>query len=83
MPIREYQAANPEKGCDYCRKRFERLEHFNEPAMAKCPRCGADLVRLISAPRVGASQSGADDRARRAGFHKLKKISHGEYEKIY
>jgi hypothetical protein len=32
---------------------------------------------------VGASQTGADDHAKRAGFHKLKKISHGEYEKIY
>ena len=83
MPIREYQAVNPEKGCDYCRNSFERIEHLNEPPASKCPQCGAELVRLISAPSVGASQTGADDRAKRAGFHKLKKISHGEYEKIY
>ena len=83
MPIREYQSGNPEKGCDYCRYRFERIERLNEPVLVKCPKCGAELVRLISAPRVGASQTGADDRAKRAGFHKLKKISHGEYEKIY
>lgn len=83
MPIREYQAGNPEKGCSVCRNRFERIERLNEPVMSKCPQCGAELLRLISAPRVGASQTGADDRARRAGFHKLKKISRGEYEKIY
>ncbi|MDO9541452.1 MAG: zinc ribbon domain-containing protein [Kiritimatiellia bacterium] len=83
MPIREYQASNPENGCDYCRNRFERIERLNEPTPLKCPQCGADLIRLISAPSVGASQTGADDRAKRAGFHKLKKISHGEYEKMY
>lgn len=83
MPIREYQAGHPEKGCNYCRDRFERIERLNEPALTKCPQCGAELIRLISAPRVGASQTGADDRAKKAGFHKLKKISKGEYEKIY
>ena len=83
MPIREYQSSNPEKGCEYCRNRFERIERLNEPVVLKCPQCGAELVRLISAPSVGASQTGADDRAKRAGFHKLKKISHGEYEKMY
>ena len=83
MPIREYQAGNPEKGCQDCRNRFERLEKLDDPPLLKCERCGAEVVRLISAPRVGASQSGADTRARQAGFHKLKKISKGEYEKVY
>jgi len=83
MPIREYQAKRPETGCQMCRNGFERLENVNERPLPKCPQCGVDLVRLISAPRVGASQSSADTRARQAGFHKLKKISKGEYEKIY
>lgn len=83
MPIREYQTSNPEKGCKYCRNRFERIELLHAPAILQCPQCGAELVRLISAPRVGASQTGADGRAKRAGFHKLKKVSRGEYEKIY
>jgi len=83
MPIREYQSGDPQKGCNYCRNSFERIERIKDTPLLKCPRCGADIIRLISAPRVGASQTGADDRAKRAGFHKLKKISHGEYEKIY
>ncbi len=83
MPIREYQALNPEKGCKICRDRFERIERLDETPLLKCPECGAGVVRLISAPRVGGSRSGADDRAKRAGFHKLKKVSKGEYEKMY
>lgn len=83
MPIREYQASNPGKGCEICRKGFERLESLKQEPALKCPKCGAELVRLISVPRMGASKSGADNRAKQAGFHKLKKISRGEYEKIY
>jgi len=83
MPIREYQSKDPKKGCQLCRNSFERIERLNDPRLCKCPQCGADIVRLISAPRVGSSQSGSDDRAKRAGFHKLKKISKGEYEKMY
>jgi putative FmdB family regulatory protein len=83
MPIHEYRAADPENACQYCRNGFERLEKLNAPPLMKCERCGAEVARLISAPRVGASRSGADDRAKHAGFHKLKKISKGEYEKVY
>ncbi|MDD5482983.1 MAG: zinc ribbon domain-containing protein [Kiritimatiellae bacterium] len=83
MPIREYQAGDPAGGCAFCRNGFERFERGSGPVVLKCPQCGAKIVRLISAPNVGASQSNADARAKQAGFHKLKKISRGEYEKIY
>lgn len=83
MPIREYRAGNPERRCQFCRNGFEQLEGLNQKPLLKCPQCGAELERLISAPRVGASQSSADHKAKQAGFHKLKKISKGEYEKIY
>jgi len=83
MPIREYQAKHQRKGCDRCRLPFERIERPGEQPLRQCPECGGAVIRLISAPRVGASRSGADARAKSAGFHKLKKISKGEYEKIY
>ncbi len=83
MPIREYQARDPARACDSCRSRFERIERLTEDPLQSCPSCGAALVRLISAPAVGSSQSGLDDRAKSAGFHKLKKTSKGEYEKLY
>lgn len=51
--------------------------------MLRCPRCGAPVEKQWSAPRVGHSVSNFDDRARSAGFHKLKKTGTGEYEKKY
>lgn len=83
MPIREYQAKNPDKGCQICRARFERFESLREKPLLKCPLCGADLDRLLAAPNIGASKTGLDTRAKQAGFHKLKKLGKGEYEKIY
>ena len=83
MPIYEYQARTPAKGCNHCRKAFDHLQSLSAPRLTACPDCGAELVKLISAPRVGGSQSNFDDRAKSAGFSKLKKVSTGEYEKQY
>ena len=83
MPIYEYQCSEIKRSCGYCRDGFESLRKLSDPPLECCPRCGAPVVKLISAPAVGASHSGLDDRAKSAGFHKLKKISSGEYEKIY
>lgn len=84
MPIYEYAARDPDQtACDYCRRSFEQIQRISDPPLTHCPKCGAPVVKLISAPTVGASRSGADDRARAAGFHKLKRRGKGEYEKIY
>ena len=83
MPIREYIASDAAAGCDRCRAGFEQLEAIAAPARQKCPHCGAPVARQISAPNVGGSRSGLDDRAKRAGFHKLKKLGRGEYERQY
>jgi len=82
MPIREYIRRDGEPGCDYCSKVFEQLEHPSCPVLEKCPRCRSQVHRVYSAPRV-MNGTHLDDRARKAGFHKLKKISSGEYEKMY
>lgn len=83
MPIHEYQARDTRQACDHCRRPFERLEAIDQAPLAECPRCGHPVVRLVSAPRVGQSRSGFDARAKSAGFHKLKKLGRGEYEKQY
>ena len=83
MPIYEYQAAEGEKGCKFCANGFERLQRLSEPKLEKCPECGAPVVRVISAPAVGKSVSSLDDRAKAAGFTKLKRLGKGEYEKQY
>jgi putative FmdB family regulatory protein len=83
MPIYEYQAVDPSRGCAQCAARFEVLQPVSQPPLAVCPRCGGKVRKLISAPVVGASRSGLDARARNAGFHKLKRVGKGEYEKTY
>jgi len=83
MPIREYQVNDPAQGCAACQRPFERLEGIRALPLDKCPVCGAPVSRLISAPVVGGSKSSLDRRASQAGFHKLKRLGHGEYEKQY
>ena len=83
MPIYEYQAEEPTRNCSCCRRPFEALRKLSDPPLAACPRCGAPVVKLISAPSVGASRSGLDARAKHAGFHKLQRLGKGEYEKRY
>ncbi len=83
MPMREYQSCQPGQGCPACQAPFERLERLSEAPLDRCPACGGPVARLLSAPRVGRSRSGLDARARQAGFHKLKRLGKGEYEKQY
>ncbi len=83
MPIREYMAADADQACEYCRAGFERLENIDASALQHCPACGAPVERQISAPNMGGSRSSFDNRAREAGFHKLKKLGRGEYERQY
>ncbi len=83
MPLREYVADDGQAGCPACRTPFERLESAADEPLRACPRCGAAVRRVISAPRVGGSQTGFDQRAKSAGFHKLQRIGQGEYEKKY
>ena len=83
MPIREYQVSNSGQGCAVCCRPFERLEQLQAPPLDHCPACGAPVSRLISVPALGGSQSSLDHRASQAGFHKLKRLGKGEYEKQY
>lgn len=83
MPIREYIVRDGEKGCPHCSRRFEILERFDQEPLKVCPQCGAPIQRCISTVGINTAQTNLDDRARSAGFTKLKRIGHGEYEKQY
>lgn len=83
MPIYEYASSSAKNGCDYCRNSFSLIQKLSDEPITHCPKCNAPVTKLISAPNVGASQSGFDDRAKSSGFHKLKKTGKGEYEKLY
>lgn len=83
MPIYPYEVKEGEKGCDYCRAGFELLQTLRESPLTACPKCGAPVVRVPALTCVGRSQSCLDDRAKAAGFTKLKRLGKGEYEKQY
>jgi len=83
MPLREYSCVNDAAGCAYCRRGFEQLEAPAAPPLAVCPRCGAPVARRLSAPSVPPARGTFRDRAQRAGFHQLKRVDRGTYEKQF
>ena len=83
MPIREYICVDESKSCPRCGQLFERLEHLNDPPLTVCHECGNPVKRVLSAPSFQRHASNLDDRAKSAGFHKLKRLGKGEYEKQY
>ena len=51
MPLYEYQ-------CQKCRHRFEKIQKFSDAPLKKCPECGGNVEKLISAPAVHFKGSG-------------------------
>ena len=83
MPIYEYEPAVEGEGCGECRGGLSVMRSVRDPPLSVCPGCGCRLRKRVSLPSVGRSASGMDDRAKQAGFHKLKRTGKGEYEKLY
>ena len=83
MPIYEYEAVDQKAACAKCRNVFEKIQTLGEPPLTKCPACGAAVRKVISAPASLRSHGDFDSRAKAAGFHKLKRLGKGEYEKQY
>ena len=81
--IYQYEAREGEKGCAKCRAGFEVLQSLREAPVAVCPDCGSRVERVPARAAVGFSQSNLDDRAKAAGFTKLKRLGKGEYERQY
>ena len=83
MPIYVYEAEDPAKGCGRCRGGFEAMQSLKDKRLERCPECGAPVRRVIQAPGLTHSKTDLHYRAKRAGFHTLKRDSKGEYEKMY
>ena len=83
MPVYDYEAVSPEHSCSRCASSFEVVQSIHDDRLTVCPDCGAPIRRIITAPAIGRSKSKLDDRAKAAGFKKLKRIGKGEYEKMY
>lgn len=51
MPLYEYK-------CLKCGKRSEKIENLKGPFLKKCPHCGGNVERLLSAPAIQFKGSG-------------------------
>ncbi len=83
MPIYVYEAKEGESGCEACRFGFEIAQSLKDDKLTKCPTCGAAIYRVLQPAGLGHSKTDLHYRAKRAGFHTLKKVGKGEYEKMY
>jgi len=83
MPIYVYEARDDKRACGRCRGGFEVSQSINDAKLESCPDCGAPVIRVIQAPGLGHSKTDLNYRAKRAGFHSLKRVGRGEYEKMY
>ncbi len=83
MPVYDYRVKEGLAGCETCRDGFEMMRRLDEAPLLHCPTCGAEVVKQIAAPALGRSKSKLDDRAKAAGFHKLKRVDQGAFEKLY
>ena len=83
MPIYVYEAKDPKRGCAKCRGGFEVSQSLRDDRLTACPDCGAEIYRVIQAPGLTHSKTDLHYRAKRAGFHTMKRIGKGEYEKMY
>lgn len=83
MPVYDYEAKDKAHACATCENGFEVVQCLSEPRLTVCPKCGNPVRKCIVAPAIGRSKTKLDDRAKNAGFTKLKKIGKGEYEKMY
>ena len=83
MPIYEYIAIDPEKGCRTCARGFELRRPVDRAPLEKCPLCRNAVKKLITrvnSPKITKPLSVSD--AKSAGFTVLKRRDKGVYEKL-
>ncbi|HET9698879.1 MAG TPA: zinc ribbon domain-containing protein [Terriglobales bacterium] len=62
MPLYEYR-------CTKCGHVFEKIQKFSDPHVSECPKCGAQVEQIISAPAVQFKGAGwyVTDYAKKSG----------------
>ena len=51
MPLYEYECIN-------CKERVEIIQRISDPPYTHCPKCGAEMKKLISSPAIQFKGSG-------------------------
>jgi putative FmdB family regulatory protein len=62
VPLYEYR-------CTKCGHTFEKIQKFSDPQISECPKCGAAVEQVISAPAVQFKGAGwyVTDYAKKSG----------------
>jgi putative FmdB family regulatory protein len=62
VPLYEYR-------CTKCNHVFEKIQKFSDPQVTDCPKCGAPVEQVISAPAVQFKGAGwyVNDYAKKSG----------------
>jgi putative FmdB family regulatory protein len=75
------------RSCDVCANQFEIAQRMSEDALEKCPKCGAEIERVITAPNLNGvglmGRKPSDSRMSQAGFTQYKRQGKGYYEKSF
>ena len=83
MPVYVYKAKDHKKSCKYCMNEFELKQDMNEKPIMVCPKCNNAVIMVFKPFNLAPSKTGFDRKAKDRGFHKLKKVDKGKYEKLY
>ena len=79
MPIYEYAPLSGE--CKRCHGRFEVYQRIADEKLVKCPDCGQDCERQISAVPLGGKYKVSDSALAKSGLTQFKKVEKGVYER--
>jgi len=81
MPIYEYAAVA--KGCAYCEAHFDLRQKLADAELSACPRCGAPVHRVLSAPNVSIGNAHVlkESNVEKKGFTQYRRAGKGVYEK--
>ncbi|MEP0843882.1 MAG: zinc ribbon domain-containing protein [Phycisphaerae bacterium] len=86
MPTYEYQAVEPDSGCDRCRTRFEFRQSIHDEPLKACPVCGRPVRKLVSLTGVSTQPSVksmlSDRNLKAKGFTKLVNEGGGRFRKV-
>jgi len=89
MPTYVYSpkgAGNVARNCDVCCGTFEVVQRMADEALTACPKCGAEIERVICAPNLngaGRFKKPSEASLAKAGFTQYKKKGKGYYEKSF
>ena len=83
MPIYTYRVFKEQAGCEHCADTFEISQRMSDERLAKCPRCGCDVDRIITGcayvPGHRFGDALTSERMKRGGLRKLVRDDNGSY----